>query len=64
MDECRLCKVYPGTRAACKNPASARPCPEALGVDVFTTVRKAGYPIEVLTEYHQEMNRYAFLLME
>jgi predicted metal-binding protein len=41
----------------------ARPCPEALGVDVFSTLRKAGFPIEVLTEYGQKMNRYAFLLV-
>jgi predicted metal-binding protein len=42
----------------------ARPCPEALAVDVFSTVRRAGFPIEVLTEYNQEMNRYALLLVE
>jgi hypothetical protein len=33
-------------------------------VDVFSTVRSAGFPLEVLTEYKQEMNRYAFLLLE
>jgi predicted metal-binding protein len=64
MDECRLCKDCPGTREACQNPAMARPCPEALGVDVFSTVRAAGFPIKVLTDYGQEMNRYAFLLVE
>jgi predicted metal-binding protein len=64
MDECRLCKECPGTREGCLNPAMARPCPEALGVDVFSTVRNAGFPIEVLTGYGQEMNRYAFLLVE
>jgi predicted metal-binding protein len=42
----------------------SRPCPEALGVDVFSTVRNAGFPIEVLTGFDQEMNRYAFLLVE
>lgn len=64
MDECRLCNDCPGTRADCRNPALARPCPEALGVDVFSTVRSAGFPIEVRTEYDQEMSRYAFLLVE
>jgi len=33
-------------------------------VDVFTTVRKAGFSIEALTDYNQEMNRYAFLLVK
>ncbi len=64
MDECRLCDECPGTRAACLNPSMARPCPEALAVDVFSTVRSAGFSLEVLTERHQEMKRYAFLLVE
>jgi hypothetical protein len=32
-------------------------------VDVFSTVRKVGCPIQVLTDYTQTMNRYAFLLI-
>jgi hypothetical protein len=35
-----------------------------MAIDVFATVRKVGFPIEVLAEYSQEMNRYAFLLIE
>jgi len=35
-----------------------------MAVDVFETVRKIGYPIEVLYDYSQEMNRYAFLLIK
>jgi len=33
-------------------------------VDVFATARQCGYPIEVLSDYAQAMNRYAFLLIE
>ena len=64
MDECRICEDCPGSRIECKNLHMSRPCPEALGVDVFATVRKLGYPIEVLTDYKQEMNRYSFLMIE
>jgi hypothetical protein len=35
-----------------------------MAVDVFSTVRAAGYPIQVLSDPTQEMNRYAFLLIE
>ncbi|MHB1357924.1 MAG: DUF2284 domain-containing protein [Anaerolineae bacterium] len=42
----------------------ARPVPEALGIDLFSTIRACGSPIEVLTEYTQTMNRYAILLVE
>ena len=64
MDSCFLCADCTGARAECKNPKSARPTPEAMGMDVFRTVRKYGYPIDVLSDYSQAMNRYAFLLIE
>jgi hypothetical protein len=35
-----------------------------MAMDVFSTVRRIGYPIEVLADYRQAMNRYAFLLIE
>ena len=64
MDSCGLCADCVGSRAECKNAKSARPAPEGMAVDVFATVRQYGYPIEVLTNYAQAMNRYAFLLIE
>ncbi len=64
MDECRLCSTCSGERATCINKDDARPGPESLAVDLFATVRSAGYPIEVLRSYDQEMNRYAILLIE
>ncbi len=64
MDSCTLCGDCPGKRSACKKPHLARPGADALAMDVFTTVRKLGYPIEVLSDYRQAMNRYAFLLID
>jgi hypothetical protein len=37
--------------------ANEVPSPESMAIDVFETVRKVGFPIEVLTEYSQTMNR-------
>jgi predicted metal-binding protein len=64
LDSCGFCRSCRPTREECKEPQLARPSPEALAMDVFSTVRKVGYPIEVLSNYAQEMNRYAFLLVE
>jgi predicted metal-binding protein len=64
MDSCSLCAECPGKREECKNPRSARPSPESMAIDVFSTVRQHGYPIGVLSDYSQAMNRYAFLLIE
>jgi predicted metal-binding protein len=64
IDTCNVCLECAGVRTACKQPRLGRPVPEGLAVDVFTTVRKIGYPIEVLSKYDQPMNRYAFLMIE
>jgi predicted metal-binding protein len=63
MDNCSLCAECTGERAKCVNPRLSRPTVEALAVDVYSTVRQIGYPIQVLTDYAQAMNRYAMLLI-
>ena len=64
LDSCNLCGNCAERREACQKPMESRPTPEALGVDVYTTVRSVGYPVEVLADYSQVMNRYAFLLID
>jgi predicted metal-binding protein len=64
MDSCNYCLDCTGARTACKQLKLARPSPDAMAMDVYATVRRIGYPIEVLAEYDQEMNRYAFLLVD
>ncbi len=64
MDSCSICPECPGSRTSCKEPKLSRPGADALAMDVFATVRKVGYPIEVLADYDQVMNRYAFLLID
>jgi len=64
MDSCNLCSECVATRERCKEPRMARPTPEALAVDVYSTVRRVGYPIQVLSDYSEMMNRYAFLLIK
>lgn len=62
--DCSLCPQCVPHPEDCRHPGSVRPTPEALAVDVFATARKLGYPIEVLTDRSQIMNRYALLLVE
>jgi predicted metal-binding protein len=64
MSHCVSCKDCVAEREECKHPDKSRPTPEALCIDVFSTVRELGYSIEVLTDYKDTMNRYAFLLIE
>lgn len=63
MDSCCMCRECTGNREACQNPRMARPAPEAMAVDVYSTVRQFGYPIAVRTAYDQEMSRFAFLMI-
>ena len=64
MDSCTICGECVGEKEKCKKPRIARPGPESMAVDVFSTVRQYGFPIEVRSNYSQEMNRYAFLMIE
>ena len=64
MDCCEICADCVQDRADCKKPELSRPSPEGMAIDVFTTVRKLGFPIEVLTDPSQTMNRYSFLLID
>jgi predicted metal-binding protein len=64
MDSCEICGECVPDRRGCKEPKLSRPSPEGMAVDVFSTVRQLGYPIEVLTDPANQMNRYAFLMVE
>jgi len=64
LDNCAICDACPGKKEKCKKPRLARPTPEALAIDVYTTVRSIGYPINVLSDFSKTMNRYAFLFIE
>jgi len=64
MDSCNLCAECSGKLERCKEPRMARPGADALAVDVYSTVRKIGYPIHVLADYSETMDRYAFLLIK
>jgi len=63
MDSCCFCKECTGVRVTCKEPRMARPAPEAMAVDVYSTVRRFEFPINVRTDYDQKMDRYSFLMV-
>lgn len=59
---CRLCRACDAEE--CRHPRDARPSMEACGISVFETARKAGFPIEVVTDYDECSNRYGLILIE
>ena len=63
---CRLCKVCQAAddHSKCVNKKESRPGIEAMGVDVFATARKAGYDIQVVTEFGQDTDRFSLLLLD
>jgi predicted metal-binding protein len=58
---CQLCDKC---GKMCKHPGEARPSMEGCGIDVFTTARNNGYPIEVLTSEDCDGNYYGLILIE
>lgn len=64
MDNCAACIECTPNREECKQPKIARPTAEGMSVDVYGTVRKAGFEINVLRNHDEAVNRFAFLLVE
>jgi predicted metal-binding protein len=66
FDSCKLCNdcTADGTRIKCINKIMSRPGSDAMGIDVYKTARNAGYPIQVVKNRSDAMNRYAFLLID
>jgi predicted metal-binding protein len=58
-DLCACCRAG----EPCPAPESARPSMEACGVDVFTTVRAAGWQIETVKSRDDEYRYFALVLV-
>ncbi|MCX7021905.1 MAG: DUF2284 domain-containing protein [bacterium] len=58
---CYLCDECGDT---CKYPEEARPSMEACGIDVFSTVKAHGFPLEVLKDEGCKPNYYGLVLIE
>ncbi len=61
---CYLCKSCAKKIGDCRHAEQARPAMEACGIDVFSTVRKAGYPIEVVKSSRQCPDYYGLVLVD
>jgi predicted metal-binding protein len=60
-NKCNECAARPGE---CRFPAVARPTPESLAIDMFETVKNAGWQMEVKTAPNQNWTNYALILVE
>ncbi len=59
---CRTCSVQQG--GPCPTPEKIRPCDQSFGIDVYKTVRRLGFPCEVLQSREDKQNRYGFVLLD
>ena len=70
---CALCKECPAEKLGapnlfckkeCKRPKEARPAMEAAGIDVYSTVRRAGFELHVVRERAQPFSFFGPVLLE
>nr|MDO8099417.1 DUF2284 domain-containing protein [Candidatus Njordarchaeota archaeon] len=61
---CVRCKECVAEQGKCKHPTEARPSPEALAINVFSTVKNVGWNLEVKTDVYQSWINYALILLE
>ena len=60
MSDCALCAECAGwSGESCRNAMMSRPAFHSVGIDVFTTVKKLGLPINPLRRDDEEQNWYA-----
>jgi len=59
---CQQCSLK--NNAACIKPDRARPSMEASGIDVFGTVRDAGFEIHPISQRGEESSRFCMLLVD
>jgi predicted metal-binding protein len=60
---CQLCRTC-DTSAPCKHADRARPSMEACGIDVFSTARRAGFPINVVRQDSDDQNYFGLIGIE
>jgi predicted metal-binding protein len=60
---CELCAQC-DTSGACLHPERARPSMEGCGIDVFATVRNAGWQIDVVRDRDDKYSYFALVLVD
>lgn len=60
---CPLCEAC-AFEEGCRHPDQARPAMEACGIDVFATVRKHGFTIEVVRQREDPQHYFGLVLIE
>jgi predicted metal-binding protein len=60
-NRCDECTAQPGK---CRFPKEARPPPESLAIDMFETVKNAGWSIQVKKDTGQNWTNYGIILIE
>jgi predicted metal-binding protein len=60
-NRCSECVAQPGK---CRFPAEARPSPESLGIDIFETMKNAGWNMEVKKDTSQNWTNCGLILID
>ena len=61
---CNFCRQCPVEARKCRHAERARPSMEACGIDVFSTAKKANFPIEVVRTERQNQDYYGLILVD
>ncbi|WXG47440.1 MAG: DUF2284 domain-containing protein [Candidatus Atabeyarchaeum deiterrae] len=61
---CTRCEECVRQGDRCRHPAEARPSPESLGIDMFSTVKNTGWRVNVKTGIYENWTNYALILVD
>jgi predicted metal-binding protein len=60
---CELCETCAFDKG-CRHPHQARPAMEACGIDVFATVRRAGFEVNVVRSHKDAQHYFGMVLVK
>ena len=61
---CPYCEKCIVDFKTCKNPLTVRPSMESCGINVFETVKNAGFPIKILKDKNQKVYWFGLILIK
>jgi len=64
LSDCALCEECTCPEEPSRHLEKARTAVQSLGIDIFTTVKKYGFPIYTLKNREDEQNWYSIVLLE
>lgn len=64
LSDYTLCEECTCSEETCRHPEKARPAAQSVGINIFPTAKKQGFPIYTIKNREEEQNCYSIVLLD